>query len=198
MSTPSTEQGRALLALARQAIAVELGLPQGGAVADAPWLRVPGATFVTLTEHGRLRGCIGSLEAYRPLRVDVQANAVAAAMHDPRFSPLQVHEFHRIEIEVSLLSHAQALVFKDEADALAQLRPERDGVIFQFGARRSTFLPQVWAQLPDPTEFLAHLKVKAGLPPDFWADGVRLERYAVEKWTEAGQPELTRSSGGQP
>ncbi len=197
MHTLSAEQGRALLALARQAIAIEQGLPGDGVTADAPWLRAPGATFVTLTQHGRLRGCIGSLQAYRPLWLDVQANAVAAAMHDPRFPPLPAHEFDGTGIEVSLLSPAQTLAFDSEADALAQLRPGVDGVVLEYGRHRSTFLPQVWAQLPDADEFMAQLKRKAGLPPHFWAPGLRLARYTVEKWIETDLPAHAPAGGGR-
>jgi AmmeMemoRadiSam system protein A len=180
----STERGATLLPLARAAIARTLGRSHA-ASATAPWLQEPGACFVTLTQQGALRGCIGSLEARRTLLADVQANAVAAALHDPRFAPLSVHELEHTEVEVSLLSPLQALAFASEAEALAQLRPGIDGVLFEFGARRSTFLPQVWEQLPDVEEFMAQLKRKAGLPADFWAEEVRLQRYTVAKWKES-------------
>lgn len=180
----STERGATLLPLARAAIARTLGRPHA-ASATAPWLQEPGACFVTLTQQGALRGCIGSLEARRTLLADVQANAVAAALHDPRFAPLSVHELEHTEVEVSLLSPMQPLAFASEAEALAQLRPGVDGVLFEFGARRSTFLPQVWEQLPAPDAFMAQLKRKAGLPADFWAEEVRLQRYTVAKWKES-------------
>jgi AmmeMemoRadiSam system protein A len=138
-----------------------------------------------LTRDGQLRGCIGSLQAHRSIQADVQANAVAAAMRDPRFAPVTAGELDRIAVEVSLLSAAERLQFSGEAEALAQLRPGIDGLIFECGAARSTFLPQVWSQLPDPADFLAQLKRKAGLPGDFWSDEVRLSRYTVHKWTEA-------------
>jgi AmmeMemoRadiSam system protein A len=184
---PPTEHGRVLLPMARSAIAGAVG--QAGApsrpAATDPWLQAPGATFVTLTQRGQLRGCIGTLEAHRPLHQDVEANAVAAALRDPRFAPLQARELAWTEIEVSLLSVREALAFHSEDDALAQLRPGVDGVIFQFDRFRSTFLPQVWEQLPDVTGFMAHLKQKAGLPADFWSPQVRLERYTVTQWKEA-------------
>ena len=132
-----------------------------------PELAEPAATFVTLTQQGQLRGCIGSLEAYRPLATDVAENAVAAAFRDPRFPPLNSGELARTRVEVSLLTPAQAMSFSSEADALAQLRPEIDGVIFSASGRRSTFLPQVWEQLPDPSVFMARLKQKAGLPAGY-------------------------------
>ena len=148
-------------------------------------MQQPGASFVTLTRQGELRGCIGSLEAHRPLERDVRENALGAALRDPRFMPLSRGEFDAIRVEVSLLSASEPLEVADEAAALAALRPHVDGVVFEYGHLRSTFLPQVWEQLPDPDQFLAHLKRKAGLPMDFWAEQVRLSRYTVTKWKEA-------------
>ena len=184
MSTESANVGAILLPIARAAISTALGHPCA-ATEDALWLQEAGACFVTLTQHGQLRGCIGSLQAHRSLLADLKSNAVAAAMHDPRFAPLTLAELRQTEIEVSLLSRLQPLHFASEADALAQLRPGIDGVVFEFERYRSTFLPQVWEQLPTATEFMAHLKHKAGLTPEFWAKGVRLSRYTVSKWTEA-------------
>ena len=178
------ELGNILLTLARNAIASRLGRPTQP-VGDSPELHAPGATFVTLTQHGQLRGCIGSLEAWRPLGQDVRENALAAAFRDPRFDALGEEELPFTRVEVSLLTPAEAMNFTDEADALAQLRPGIDGVIFSVGNRRSTFLPQVWEQLPTPPLFMAHLKQKAGLPADYWNAGVQLERYTVKKWQEA-------------
>lgn len=177
------ELGASLLLLARRAIASRLGMPAAAAV-DADFLRLPGATFVTLTQNGRLRGCIGSLEARRPLAEDVAANAVAAAFQDPRFPPLGAAEWPRTAIEVSLLSSPEPLEVANEADAIARLRPGIDGVILSGAGRRATFLPQVWEQLPEPTAFLASLKRKAGLPADWWGADARLQRYDVQKWKE--------------
>ena len=132
-----------------------------------------------------MRGCIGTLEAHRPLGVDVRENAVAAAFRDPRFMPLTRAEFDDIRVEVSLLSPTEPLAVANEEDALARLRPNVDGMVFEYGHYRSTFLPQVWEQLPEPAEFLAHLKRKAGLSMDFWSESVRLSRYTVSKWKEA-------------
>jgi AmmeMemoRadiSam system protein A len=178
--------GTALLARARNAIAAEFGAattPEPG----HPALAAPGATFVTLTQGGQLRGCIGSLEALRPLGEDVKANARAAAFRDPRFHPLACDEQDRIRIEVSLLTPAEPLEFADEADAIGQMRPGIDGMIFECRGRRGTFLPQVWESLPEPGTFLAHLKQKAGFAPDFWSPDVRLYRYEVRKWKEAAK-----------
>jgi AmmeMemoRadiSam system protein B/AmmeMemoRadiSam system protein A len=179
--------GPALLVRARNAIAAQLTQATQAEPAH-PLLAQPGATFVTLTQDGALRGCIGSLQAYRPLDQDVRANAVAAAFRDPRFAPLTAGELARIRVEVSLLTAPQPMTFADEADALRQLRPNVDGVIFIAGQRRSTFLPQVWEQLPQPRQFMAHLKQKAGLPADYWSSDVQLQRYEVQKWKEAPIP----------
>lgn len=192
MSLTMTDLGTTLLALARNAIAVRMGLAQSvtpqegflrGAV-NAPELLKNAATFVTLTQNGQLRGCIGSLQAYRPLLDDIRENACNAAFRDPRFKPLSAEELPATRVEVSLLTPAVAMQFSSEADALAQLRPNIDGIIFSAGSRRSTFLPQVWEQLPKPADFMAHLKQKAGLPTTYWGSDVKLERYTVEKWKE--------------
>ncbi len=179
-----TKQGQILLAIARNAIAKQFGQPFS-AKTDAPWLQEPGATFITLMQGGELRGCIGSLQAHRSLLEDVKANAVAAAFRDPRFPPLQQADLNNISVEVSLLSPSEPMAFDSEQQALAQLRPKLDGVIFEYGLYRSTFLPQVWEQLPDPKIFMAHLKQKAGLESNFWADSVKLSRYSVSKWKES-------------
>jgi AmmeMemoRadiSam system protein A len=151
---------------------------------ETRWLTQPGASFVTLTKQGELRGCIGTLEAHRALGADVKANAVAAALRDPRFKPLAADEFPAIRVEVSVLSPVQPMTYRDEADALAQLRPGVDGVIIQYGHHRSTFLPQVWEDFRDPRLFIGHLKHKAGLPPDFWDPALIMSRYTVTKWRE--------------
>jgi len=177
-------KGRILLPIARGVISDALGKQSQSVDESQPWLHDKGASFVTLTMNQHLRGCIGSLEAHRPLLMDVKANAYAAAFRDPRFSPLTIAELDTTEIEISLLSPQRQLSFKDEADALAQLQPEIDGVVFKYGRYRSTFLPQVWEQLTDATTFMAHLKHKAGLHPEFWHDDVELYRYTVTKFKE--------------
>ncbi|WP_310450139.1 AmmeMemoRadiSam system protein B [Sulfuritalea sp.] len=187
----AADPGPALLVRARNAIASHFKQATR-AEPDHPALALPGATFVTLTQNGQLRGCIGSLQAHRPLDQDVRANAVAAAFRDPRFPPLKVEELARTRVEVSLLTAPQPMSFTDEADALRQLRPNIDGIIFIAGEGgklgRSTFLPQVWEQLPEPRMFMAHLKQKAGLPADYWSAEVQLQRYEVQKWKEAPIP----------
>jgi AmmeMemoRadiSam system protein A len=176
--------GDALLATARNAIEKKFGL-EARAVAPHPDLTALAATFVTLTQNGLLRGCIGSLEARRPLAADVAANALAAAFHDPRFPPLQQAELEVTRIEVSLLDTPEPLSFADEAEALERLRPGIDGLVLDCGGHRATFLPQVWESLPTPRLFLQNLKLKAGLPANFWDPQLRLFRYGVQKWKEA-------------
>jgi len=177
------DAGQVLLPLARAAIAAELGLG-GAASEDQPWLRQQGACFITLMRDEKLRGCIGTLRPHRPLADDVKANAVAAAFRDPRFTPLTAEDFAAVAVEISVLSVLQPMSFSDEPDALRQLRAGVDGLVFEYGHHTSTFLPQVWEDLKEPTDFLAHLKYKAGLPPDFWDKEVRLSRYTVFKWRE--------------
>lgn len=177
------DAGRVLLPLARAAIAAQLGLAHA-AHDDQPWLKTSGASFITLMLSGKLRGCVGTLRAHRWLSEDVKANAVAAAFRDPRFPPLGAGEFSGVALEVSVLSALEPLSFTDEPDALRQLRAGIDGVVFEYGYHTGTFLPQVWDDFREPSDFLAHLKYKAGLPPDFWDAEVRLSRYTVFKWRE--------------
>jgi len=183
-------KGALLPAIARAIITKQLGiaatLPK---TADNPWLNDPAATFVTLKQGGELRGCIGSLKARYSLMDDLQNNAIAAAFHDPRFSPLSEDELGQVQIEVSILSSPEKIEFVSEADLLSQLKPHVDGVIFNCGNYRSTFLPQVWGQLPSPELFMSHLKQKAGLAADFWSDEVLIYRYSVEKFTESEHAE---------
>jgi len=186
-STLSTDAfGDTLLRIARNAIGERFAFP-AQAVADFAELGEAAATFVTLTQQGQLRGCIGSLEAHRPLARDVAANALAAAFHDPRFRPLGKDEFVRTRVEVSLLTPAEPFPVRDEADALARLRPLVDGLILSYRGRRASFLPQVWESLRAPGDFLAQLKLKAGLPADFWHADIVLARYAVRKWHETAR-----------
>lgn len=177
------DRGRLLLRIARESVAEALGLGAAGAYEES-WLREPGACFVTLRRLGDLRGCVGSVQAYRPLFEDVWSNARASAFRDTRFRPVEASEMPEVSVEVSLLSAPEPLACSSEEDALRQMRPGVDGIVFEHEDHRSTFLPQVWEELPDPREFLLHLKKKAGLRPDFWGPDVRLSRYTVLKWTE--------------
>jgi AmmeMemoRadiSam system protein A len=176
--------GETLLAIARAAITRALGL-QASADEAEPWLAEHHACFVTLRKNGMLRGCVGSVEASRSLLEDIKRNAVAAALHDSRFPPLRKHELAGTVIEVSLLTPPQALASAaSEAELIAQLEPPLDGVVIELDSKRATFLPQVWESLPEPREFLAELKLKAELPPDFWSRDLRVSRYRVQKWSE--------------
>jgi AmmeMemoRadiSam system protein A len=141
------------------------------------------ATFVTLELNGQLRGCIGMLEAARPLAVDITENAFAAAFRDPRFPPLSAAEYADLDVHISILSPSEAIDFVSEADLVAQLHPGIDGLILLEGSWRGTFLPSVWEQLPNPTQFLRHLKQKAGLPADYWSDTLKIFRYRTEMFS---------------
>ena len=175
------DRGQVLIAIAREGIADEEGFaprtPRG-----EPWLAERAATFVTLRLDGDLRGCIGSIEAVRPLGEDVYANARSAAYRDTRFAPVRLHERDALEVEVSLLSTPEALEAASEAEAIERLRPGVDGVILRYDDFRATFLPQVWESLPDPLAFLSELRAKARLPARFWHPRLRLSRYRVEKF----------------
>ncbi|MDH5299664.1 MAG: AmmeMemoRadiSam system protein A [Desulfobulbaceae bacterium] len=188
-------QGRALVMLARHAIAEQLGVV-AKAVDDAtgeqvaatlvdPDLQQQGATFVTLTVHGRLRGCIGSLRAVESVVASVRNNAVNAAFGDPRFPPLAADELATVDVEVSILSDPQPLAYTGGDDLAAKLRPHVDGVIISRGSACATFLPQVWEQLPHPHDFLNHLCLKAMLPMDAWRSGtLEVQTYTVQHFRE--------------
>jgi AmmeMemoRadiSam system protein A len=143
-------------------------------------LRSPGACFVTLSSEGRLRGCVGSAEAYRPLIEDVAENGFASAFRDSRFPRLTPDERFTLRISLSVLSRPEPLRFNDECELIEQLRPGRDGLIITAYDRRALFLPQVWASLGEPNEFLAHLKEKAGLAGDHSLHDLSAWRFAVE------------------
>jgi len=177
-------RSRALL-LSTAAAAIETQLarrPDTGPdpAALPPELREVRASFVTLTIEGALRGCCGSLEPRRPLVVDVWSNARASAFQDPRFEPLEPREWAGVDLEVSVLSPLERVVVCDEAALVARLAPGGDGLVIAWRGRRATFLPKVWEQLPEPLEFLRHLKLKAGWPEDFWAPDVEVWRYETE------------------
>jgi AmmeMemoRadiSam system protein B/AmmeMemoRadiSam system protein A len=172
--------------VARQAIGHKLDTGRDFKISlkDWPqWALVERASFVTLEKSGQLRGCIGSLRAHRPLIADVAANADASAFRDQRFKAVKDEEFAEITIKISVLSEPQEISFASEADLLAQIQPGRDGLILQDGEKRGTFLPQVWEQLPQISQFWEHLKVKAGLPKDHWSDQLRVYRYSTETFT---------------
>lgn len=175
-----------LLHVAQASIAAGLQTGQSLAVnaADYPApLTEKHASFVTLKKDSALRGCIGSLEAYRMLVEDVAHNAFAAAFRDPRFPPLQQQEFEALEIHISVLGTPEPVTFASEQELLENLRPEVDGLILQERDTRGTFLPSVWESLPRPDDFLKHLKMKAGLPAEYWSKTVRVWRYTTESFS---------------
>ena len=144
-----------------------------------PELREKRATFVTLKTNRDLQGCIGTLEAYRPLVTDICANAYAAAFSDPRFQALTHSQLGSLTITISVLDPADEMHFNSEPELIEQLRPGIDGLILQQGWRRGTFLPSVWSSLPEKQDFLTHLKMKAGLSGDYWSDDIRVYRYTT-------------------
>lgn len=179
--------GRRLLTLARETIGQRLGLveavDQAGLEDEA--LHQDLATFVTLKKDGRLRGCIGNLEATGPLLESLSQNACQAAFKDHRFAPLSAEEFERIKIDISILSTPVRLHYENGDDLLTRLRPGIDGVILKKGRARATFLPQVWKQLPRPRQFMEHLCQKAGLSPESWQDeDIEIYLYQVQSFEE--------------
>lgn len=185
--TLDAPERRALLALARRSIAHGMNHGRAPAVDPSVYpaaLQAERAAFVTLEQRGRLRGCIGHLEAVQPLVRDVADNAFAAAFRDPRFPLLEEGELPLLTIEISVLTPAEPIAFASEADLRRQIEPGRDGLILAEGRRRGTFLPSVWGALPEPGDFLRHLKMKAGLAPEYWSDAVEVWRYRTESFSE--------------
>ena len=176
-------RGPILLSLARASIASAFDL-SSVEIPDLEWLRVPGASFVTLREGGELRGCVGSVEARRPLGEDVIHAARAAAFDDLRFERLERRELDRLHIDVAVLSPLAELPVASEEEAIRRLVPRRDGVVLSWGPMRALFLPKVWEMLPDPEEFLANLKEKAGLTRRFWAPTLRVQIFRTEEFSE--------------
>ena len=182
ISLTETQQ-QTLLKIARDSIqhGLTTGRPLTVFLTDFPAeLTVQRATFVTLEKHQQLRGCIGMLTAIRALVEDVADNAFSAAFRDPRFPPVNADELDQLDIHISILTPSEPIIFTSEADLLSQIQPYIDGLIIQESGRRGTFLPSVWEQLPDPKQFLRHLKQKAGLPPDYWSDSLKVYRYHTE------------------
>jgi AmmeMemoRadiSam system protein A len=182
------DEQKTLLRLAREAM--EYGVrgqkpPPLDESALMPRLRENGASFVTLTVRGQLRGCIGALEPYQSLAEDVREHAVAAALEDPRFPAVSERELNGIQIEVSRLTRPIPLEYADAGDLLSKLRPHVDGVILRDGTHRATFLPQVWEKIPDPAEFLSNLCYKMGVDPDLWrTKHFEVLIYQVEEFHE--------------
>jgi AmmeMemoRadiSam system protein A len=184
-----TEDERSfLLSLARQSIENAVNnkpLPKLNPDQLTPFLRQEGASFVTLTIGGNLRGCVGALEPYQSLAEDVIEHAYAAAFQDYRFPPVQANEVNKILIEISYLTQPQKLEYLESVDLLKLIRPEIDGVVIRDGIRRATFLPQVWEKIPDPEDFLEELCMKMGSPPDLWRrKKLDVLTYQVEEFHE--------------
>jgi len=182
----SIRDKKALLRLARSAIEaklvkdVKVERPEPSLI-----LKENRGCFVTLHKYGQLRGCIGTIEPICPLAECVEKNAQNAAFRDPRFPCLGAEELPEIDIEVSILSVPERLRFRDGDDLKRQLRPNVHGVILSRGMHRSTFLPQVWEQLPDKEQFLEHLCLKGGMPANAWKDpATSVEVYQAEVFGE--------------
>jgi len=184
----TAEEKHTLLDLARQALEGGVRgekLPSLDLESLPPRLQEQGASFVTLTIAGNLRGCIGALDPYQPLAEDVREHAVAAALQDYRFPNVQPEELPQIAIEVSRLTHPVPLGYTNPEDLLSKLHPGIDGVVLRDGPRRATFLPQVWEKLPSPAEFLDHLCYKMGAAPDAWRKKhLEVLVYQVEEFHE--------------
>lgn len=183
------EEQKTLIHLAREAI--ECGvkgetLPPLDQSSLPFHLREQGASFITLTVHGQLRGCIGALEPYQPLADDVREHAVAAALEDPRFPPVQLNELNGIKIEVSRLTRPIPLDYKDADDLLSKLHPNVDGVIVRDATgRHATFLPQVWEKIRNPADFMDNLCHKLGVDYNSWRSRhFDVLTYQVEEFHE--------------
>jgi AmmeMemoRadiSam system protein A len=177
-----------LLSLARQSIenyAKGVSMPPLEIKGLSQCLQDPGASFVTLTCRGYLRGCVGALEPYQSLVEDVREHAIAAAFQDYRFPPVQADEIEDIKIEISYLTRPEPLKYENPAELPAKLRRGIDGVVIRDGSRRATFLPQVWEKIPDPEEFLEELCMKMGAQPDLWRKKkLVVLTYQVEEFHE--------------
>jgi AmmeMemoRadiSam system protein A len=188
------EEKRELLALARGCVTAHLRgepIPQMSSqlLAKYPFLQEPRSCFVTLRKHGELRGCIGSLEPRRSLIEDVRQNAISAAIHDTRFEPVVESELSEIDFEISVLDLPKLLQGVPSAELPAYLKRHQPGLIIEYRGRRSTFLPSVWEQLPEPLDFLAHLCRKQGSAYDCWKDpAVRISTYGAVHFGEKNTP----------
>ena len=185
MTKLTESHGKELLLLARSVIASRLGKSVDFPDDTHPVYNESSGTFVTLKKGGALRGCIGNIEAVCSIKDGIRDNALSAAFHDHRFSPLSEEELDDIHISISILTRAKALTYSDTEDLCAKIRPGIDGVILRYGRASSTFLPQVWEQLPSVEQFFSHLSLKAGLSKDAWReDGVEISVYQVQSFSE--------------
>lgn len=188
MDELTDKQGHDLLMLAREAISARLGRKIERKLEEDEALHEQRGTFVTLKKAGDLRGCIGNIEPIRSILNGVCENAISAAFHDHRFSPLTVEELGEIHISISILTEARDLQYTDAKDLCRKIRPGIDGVILRFGRASSTFLPQVWEQLPDVEQFLSQLCIKAGVSKECWRrEKVEIQVYQVQSFAERRQ-----------
>ncbi|MEI6277844.1 MAG: AmmeMemoRadiSam system protein B [Verrucomicrobiae bacterium] len=185
----TTGERNQLLGLARQSlkkIAAKDGAPDIAPESFPSKFAGKKGCFVTLTAHGQLRGCIGNILPLEPLYRAIVANAQNAALHDPRFDPVQPGELDQIEIEISVLTEPVPLSFHSPDDLLSKLRPHRDGVVLKIGGRMATYLPQVWSQIPNKEAFLDSLSQKAGCDRSAWRNpGTEVLVYQVESFGES-------------
>ena len=219
------DAGPVLLSIARRALEDALGIDSAGTTTDAQpeshranpaaqdsaashpaasdsasaqsraWLHAPGASFVTLTEDGRLRGCIGTLTPHQPLEEDVAEHAVDAAFRDPRFPAVRPWEYPFLDVEVSVLGSPHPIDASSREAVERALTPGADGLILGDGRHRATYLPQVWEQLPDPHDFVGQLLLKAGLPRDYWSDEMTAQTYRVTAFHDSGTATDREASG---
>jgi AmmeMemoRadiSam system protein A len=181
----TSDQGKLLLALARKTLSSRFAGTNSPEAPTNPAFLEEVATFVTLKIAGQLRGCIGNLEPVGTLWQGIRDNVINAAFHDHRFSPLKPEELSQVHVDISILSPPVDLEYSDADDLLKRLRPGIDGVILRDGNHRSTFLPQVWEQLPDPSQFLNHLCLKAGLAKTVWREKqIEIQTYFVQCFSE--------------
>lgn len=188
MNELSAEERKLLLDLARQSISLVVNsqlLPPITLEDYSDSLQKWGASFVTLTRKEKLRGCVGTLEAYQPLIEDVREHAIAAAVNDYRFPPVQPNEVSELAIEISRLTSPVRIDYQNPIELIEQLRPGIDGVLIKDGFQRATFLPQVWEKLPNPDDFLSHLCLKMGSSANLWKRRVlEISTYQVEEFHE--------------
>lgn len=188
MTTLTEEQGRKLLHFARAVLAKKMGEEVEDPSLTGEVFTSFRGTFVTLKKDGQLRGCIGNIEPAGTIAEGVEANVLNAAFNDSRFPRLSAAELEDVNISVSILSPALPLAFEGAEDLLEKLRVGVDGVILRYGNNQATFLPQVWEQLQDAEEFLAHLSLKAGLARDSWKnENIELFIYQVENFAEGSR-----------
>jgi AmmeMemoRadiSam system protein A len=182
------EEGSYLLSVARKTIEQKifnLGAQLELESFDSKTFSEKRGTFVTLTIDDSLRGCIGNIVPQESLLDGVKANAIGAAFRDPRFSPLSEKEWEKVKIEISILTDPKPLGYSNRRDLLEKMKPGTDGVILKKGYNQSTFLPQVWEQLPEKKEFLTHLCLKAGLDGNEWEKGkLEVLTYQVQAFEE--------------